>query len=109
MTGAGRSRALRRNCFMRLRHISIATLVLLLTATVLARTDKVDDFVRAEMQRQRIPGLSLAVLKEGEIVKVGGYGLADRKRKIPATPDTVYKIASVSKQFIATGIMVLVQ
>ena len=38
-----------------------------------------------------------------------GYGVADRKTNTPATPETVYKIASVSKQFIATGIMLLVQ
>ena len=61
------------------------------------------------MARQRIPGLSLVVLKDGQVIKTAGYGLADRKLKIAATPDTVYKIASASKQFIASGIMLLVQ
>ena len=55
------------------------------------------------------PGLSLAVIKDGKIVKAAGYGVADRKTGAPATPETVYKIGSVSKQFIATGIMLLVQ
>jgi D-alanyl-D-alanine carboxypeptidase len=49
------------------------------------------------------------VLKEGQIVKTAGYGVANINLKIPATPETVYKIASVSKQFIASGIMLLVQ
>lgn len=85
------------------------TLVLVLTVTVFARADPADDFIRTEMTRQNIPGLSLAIVKDGQIIKAAGYGLADRNRKIPATPETVYKIASVSKQFIATGIMLLVQ
>jgi D-alanyl-D-alanine carboxypeptidase len=78
-------------------------------APTIVRADPTDDFVRAEMKRQNIPGLSLAILTDGQIIKAAGYGVADRATKIPATPDTVYKIASVSKQFIATGIMLLVQ
>ncbi len=94
---------------MRHRHIPFLALVLLLAATVVAQTDRTDDYINAEMQRQNIPGLSLVVLKDGEIVKAEGYGVADVTLKIPATPETVYKIGSVSKQFIATGIMLLVQ
>ena len=90
------------------RSIPLA-LVLFLSVTAIARADPTDDFIRAEMKRQNIPGLSLAIVKDGQIIKAAGYGLADRTLKIPATPETVYKIASVSKQFIATGIMLLVQ
>jgi CubicO group peptidase (beta-lactamase class C family) len=68
-----------------------------------------DRLIQTEMRRQRIPGLSLVVLQQGEIVKAKGYGLADRAKNVPATPQTVYKIASVSKLFIATGVMLLVQ
>lgn len=75
----------------------------------IAQSDRTDEFIRAEMERQNIPGLSLAVLRNGEIVKARGYGLANIEEGIPATPTTVYKIASVSKQFIAAGIMRLVQ
>jgi D-alanyl-D-alanine carboxypeptidase len=49
------------------------------------------------------------VIRNGSIVKVGAYGLADVEHRTPARPDTVFKIGSVSKQFIATGIMLLVQ
>jgi CubicO group peptidase (beta-lactamase class C family) len=80
-----------------------------MAATVVADADQTDDFIRAEMRRQNIPGLSLVVLERGEVIKAEGYGLANIKLQIPATPQTVYKIASVSKQFIAAGIMVLVQ
>ena len=81
----------------------------LLAAPLAALCDPADDFLRAEIKRQRIPGLSLVVLRDGEVIKAAGYGLADRKLEIAATPDTVYKIASASKQFIASGIMLLVQ
>lgn len=80
---------------MRHRPISFSALVLLLTATVVARADKTDDFIKAEMKRQNIPGLSLAVIKDGEIIKAEGYGLTNIKLQIPATPETVYKIASL--------------
>jgi CubicO group peptidase (beta-lactamase class C family) len=94
---------------MRRKQFSLFVILLLLLQTTAVRADKVDDFVKAEMQKQRIPGLSLAVVKEGKVIKAEGYGLANIEHKIPARPETVYKIASVSKQFIATGIMLLVQ
>jgi D-alanyl-D-alanine carboxypeptidase len=101
---------------MRNRHMPFFALVLLLVATVavpahppVGQADRADNLIKAEMQRQNIPGLSLVVLKDGKIIKAAGYGFANVKLQIPATPETVYKIASVSKQFIATGIMLLVQ
>ena len=93
----------------RRRILCFFLVLLLLIAPVLARADKTDDFVTAELKRQNIPGLSLAIVKDGKIIKAAGYGVANIKFNTVATPETVYKIASVSKQFIATGIMLLVQ
>ena len=90
------------------RKHAVALLILVVTA-VTARADKTDDFIKAEMLKQNIPGLSLAIVKDGKAVKAEGYGLANMSLKVPATPETVYRIASVSKQFIATGVMLLVQ
>src|SRR5262245_1570230 len=61
------------------------------------------------MKREHIPGLALAVVKDGKILKVRAYGLADVKSKIPATTNTVFRIGSISKQFVATAIMMLVE
>lgn len=94
---------------MQSKRILLFAFVLLFTATVAARADKIDDYVKAEMQRQRIPGISIAVIKDGKIIKAEGYGLANVELNVPAKPETVYKIGSVSKQFIASGIMLLVQ
>jgi CubicO group peptidase (beta-lactamase class C family) len=61
------------------------------------------------MDRKHIPGVALAVARHGKVIKVTGYGVADLEHQIPVTPDTVFKIGSVSKQFLATGIMMLAQ
>jgi CubicO group peptidase (beta-lactamase class C family) len=74
-----------------------------------ARGDEIDDYIRSDMARRHVPGVSLAVIKDGKLAKAQGYGLADVELKVPATPETVYKIGSVSKQFIAAGIMLLAQ
>lgn len=71
--------------------------------------DQVDEYIQAEMQRRNIPGLALAVVKEGKTIKAKGYGLANVELKAPVTPETVFKIGSVSKPIIAMGIMSLVE
>lgn len=90
------------------KYRSFAVFVILLLFVSVLRADSVDDLIKSEMQRQKIPGISLAVLKNGKVVKTQGYGLANVELNVPATPDTVFKIGSVSKQFIASGIMLLV-
>ena len=84
-------------------------LLLLLVTSVSAQADKVDDYIKSLMQRQHLPGLSLVVINDHKIAKVQGYGLANIELNVPVTPETVFKIGSVSKQFIATGIMLLAQ
>ena len=82
---------------------------LLAIVVTTAQADDLDDFVNATIRRLNIPGAAIAVVKDGAVVKTGGYGLADRERGIAPQPDTVFLIGSVSKQFIAAGIMLLVQ
>ena len=94
---------------MRRKLTPLFALVLLLIATIPVQADKIDDYVKAVMQKQHIPGLSLAVIKDGKLIKVEGYGLANVELNVPARPETVYKIGSVSKQLIATGILTLIQ
>jgi CubicO group peptidase (beta-lactamase class C family) len=82
---------------------------LIIAAAPLARGDQVDDFIAAQMARLQIPGLAVAVVREGKAVKVQGYGLANVELNVPVTADTVFPLASVSKQFVAAGAMLLVQ
>jgi D-alanyl-D-alanine carboxypeptidase len=93
-----------------LKHLLWRSCALVLVgASPLAAQKNVDDYIRAAMGEFRIPGLSLAVVKNGRIVKASGYGVANLETNTPATARTVYKTASLSKQFIAAAIMLLVQ
>lgn len=74
-----------------------------------APRDTVDRLVAAEMARRHIPGVSIAVVRAGKVIEARGYGMADVEHGVPVTPNTVFKIASISKQFLATGIMLLAQ
>jgi CubicO group peptidase (beta-lactamase class C family) len=65
--------------------------------------------LEALRQELKIPGLSAAVVKDGQLVWAGGLGLADVENRIPATPETPYHLASVTKPFAALAIMQLVQ
>ena len=71
-------------------------------------TDKVDQ-VFAQWNNTNTPGCALAVVKDGRIVYEHGYGMANLELGVPITPQTVFDIGSVSKQFTAMSIMLLVQ
>ncbi len=70
---------------------------------VAARVDK----VFAQFDKPTSPGCALAVIKDGQIVYKRGYGMADLDHDIPIKPDTVFHVASVSKQFTAMAILLL--
>ncbi len=90
----------------------LLTLPLCLAAPLLtprdARADAIDDFVQAQMAKQHVPGVAVGVVVKGKFVKEKGYGQADVERNVPVTTDTVFEIGSVTKQFTATAIMMLV-
>ena len=69
----------------------------------------IDRYVETEMQQRHIPGLALAVCYRGKILKEKGYGVADVQHQSPVTPETVFELASITKQFTASAIMLLVQ
>jgi D-alanyl-D-alanine carboxypeptidase len=70
--------------------------------------DKVDDYLAAEMQGRNIPGLAMAVIRNGKTIKTKGYGLANVELSVRATPETVFEIGSLTKQFTAVCVMMLV-
>lgn len=77
--------------------------------TTIAQQDSIDVFISNQMKQQGIIGLSIGIVKNGKVVKAKGYGQASIELNIPASEKTVYKIGSISKQFVAVGIMKLVQ
>ena len=94
---------------MQRRRTTLAIVAGLASMTASAQSDKIDDYVKAQLATQKIPGLSLAVVKNGEVVKAQGYGLSNLELKVPATADTIYQSGSVGKQFTATLVMMLVE
>ena len=74
-----------------------------------ATSARVDSVVEAQRKSQKIPGVSLAVCRDGRIVKAAGYGLANVEWDIPVTPETIFQTGSVGKQFTATAVMMLVE
>ena len=69
----------------------------------------IDEYIGREMDSQHITGLSLGVVRAGKLVLAKGYGKASVELGVPATPATLYALASVSKQFTAAAIMLLVE
>jgi CubicO group peptidase (beta-lactamase class C family) len=69
----------------------------------------VDEIVEAAMQEGSIPGLALAVVQGGRLTLAKAYGLANMEHQVPATTHTVFRIASITKTFTATAVMMLVE
>jgi CubicO group peptidase (beta-lactamase class C family) len=86
-----------------------APLVAALFASPAARADQVDSYLRSQMQQHRIPGLTLKIIRDDRAIKTAAYGLANIELNVPAKPETVFEIGSVTKQFTAAGILLLAQ
>jgi CubicO group peptidase (beta-lactamase class C family) len=70
---------------------------------------ELDAYVSREMRKRHIPGLSLAVVRDGRVIKLKGYGLASVELGVPATPETVYQLASTTKIFTGAAVTLLAQ
>jgi CubicO group peptidase (beta-lactamase class C family) len=72
-------------------------------------SDRIDAIVRAEMTRQRIPGVAVAIVQKGKVLKSQGYGYANVEHAVPVTSETMFQSGSVGKQFTAALVMMLVE
>lgn len=84
-------------------------LLLLFPVFLFSQIDSIDIIVKSQMADQNIIGLSLAIVKNGETLIDKGYGLANAEHNVEVQSKTVFRLASISKQFFATAIMKLVQ
>jgi CubicO group peptidase (beta-lactamase class C family) len=69
---------------------------------------RVEAFIRAEMERQKVPGVAVAIVKQGEVLLAKGYGLANVEHRVPVRPETVFQSGSVGKMFTAAAVLLLV-
>jgi CubicO group peptidase (beta-lactamase class C family) len=68
-----------------------------------------DSHIPELMREAVLPGFSIAIVKDGKTVCAEGFGARDPKKNLPATPDTLYGIGSVTKSFVAIAIMQLAE
>jgi CubicO group peptidase (beta-lactamase class C family) len=73
--------------------------------TRLAAEAELEQFIRAKMRRDHIPGVAACLLSKEGIRWAGTYGMADLERKVPMTVDGLQNICSISKTFTATAVM----
>lgn len=69
----------------------------------------VDDYIASQMKTQRIPGLAVAVVRDGKLIKAQGYGLANIELDVAVKPETIFQTGSVGKQFTSAAVMMLVE
>jgi CubicO group peptidase (beta-lactamase class C family) len=74
-----------------------------------AALDAVRSRIRHLIDSAQVPSVTVAVAKDGRIVWEEGFGFADLERRTPATPTTLYSMASISKPIAATGVMKLAE
>ena len=69
----------------------------------------INNYVKTEMQTEKIPGLAYAVVMNGKIIDTGAYGLANVELHSPVTLHTKFAVGSIGKTFTATAVMLLVK
>lgn len=73
------------------------------------KRERLEDFISEQIADNNIPGISIAVVEEDQIKYAKGFGARDLKENLPATKDTLYGVASITKSFTAAAVMKLVE
>jgi len=103
-----------------MRKLLLLPVLLLLTATLSAQTalarrqpafvtDSLDKYIVREMAAWNLPGLAIAIVKDGKVVLSKGYGVTEMGGKNAVNDSTLFQIASCSKAFTATSLALLAQ
>jgi D-alanyl-D-alanine carboxypeptidase len=69
--------------------------------------DDLDDLINAELARQEVPGIAIAIVRDGKLVREAGYGLANVEHQVPVKPETIFQSGSVGKMFTAALVLKL--
>lgn len=69
----------------------------------------IEQFIQSQKRQNSIPGMSVAIVRNQEVIYSNGFGLANKAQQKPAQADTVYNIGSITKLFTATAFMQLVE
>lgn len=88
---------------------TIFVFLICFAASAFGQSQKIDAFVREQMTANHIPGLSLAVVRDGKVVLAKGYGMANLELSAPVTEKTAFAIYSITKTFTGVATMMLVE
>jgi CubicO group peptidase (beta-lactamase class C family) len=101
-----------------MKTFSISTFLVIISILLFLQIDQaidhkdfssqIENILPGLMDQYNVPGISIALIEDGEIVYVKSFGYADLAARIMMTPDTLYQVASVSKSLTAWGVMKLV-
>lgn len=98
---------------MKFRKLKIfSAVIFMLTNNLMATAvyaDETDDLIKKIMAERNIPGLQLAIVKNGKIIKSKGYGLSNIQHSVKVTNETVFPINSMTKLFTGVAVMQLVE
>jgi len=103
------------NCFLQvtfyLLFFARCALATEVAATGIERTEcgALDEWMKSFLMEHSIPGGSLAVMRDGKLLYARGFGWADREAKTPVQPDSLFRIASVSKPITAVATLKLAE
>jgi D-alanyl-D-alanine carboxypeptidase len=70
---------------------------------------RIDSAIRAALAERQIPGMQVAVVKYGIVLKKGSYGMANLEDRVPVTDSTLFPIASMSKAFTCAAVLLLME
>src|SRR2546423_14891939 len=97
-----------------MRRVLVATIFCLYGGTAFAQLPaseelggRVDAVAKQMLSRHRA-GVSVAVARDGRVILARGYGMANVEHSVPVTPDTVFHIASISKNILAAVVLPMV-
>ena len=91
------------------QKVLFLTFLLSSTLSVFAQNEKAETDLREIMKKLDVVGLSVAVVKKGEIIYANSFGLKNIETKAPLSNTDIFRIASISKSFSATSIMQLIE
>lgn len=96
-----------------MRHLYLLlTTILIMSGARAGEADAprpVDAIVRAAMQQRKTPGAAVGIVRDGVLEVSRAYGYADLELRVAARPDHLFEIGSVTKQFTAVCVMLLVE
>ncbi|HZY80369.1 MAG TPA: serine hydrolase [Cyclobacteriaceae bacterium] len=93
-----------------LKHLAVIIFVLIAVESTAQYEDAfklIDAWIDAQREYDQLPGLTVGVVKDQQVIWSKGYGAAELKKNVPATPATVFSICSISKLFTSVAIMQL--